>query len=72
LRDITIKKIIILSEVGLYMLTYKEIIDKAQAEIVSRGKDIPNYPVEQFFRDMDLIEDLTKLKIKYRDYLDEK
>ena len=54
------------------MLTYKEIINRAQAEIVRRGKDIPSYPVEQFFRDMDLIEDLTKLKIKYRDYLDEK
>lgn len=54
------------------MLTYREIIERAQAEIAYRGKDIPNYPVEQFFRDMDLVEDLTKLKIKYRDYLDEK
>ena len=52
-------------------MTYKEIIERAQAEIIVRCKDRPDYPVEQYFRDMDLIEDLTKLKIKYRDFLDE-
>ena len=53
-------------------MTYKEIILRAQAEIIARSNDKPDYPVEQFFRDLDLVEDLTKLLIKYRDYLTEK
>ena len=52
-------------------MTYKEIILRAQSEIIARSNDKPNYPNEQFFRDLDLIEDLTKLMVKYRDCLDE-
>ena len=45
--------------------TNKEIIEQAQAEIISRGSN-PYYPVEQHLRDMDLIAELTELKIKYQ------
>ena len=53
-------------------MTYREIIERAQIDIINRSKGVPDYPIEQHFRDMDLIEELTKLKIKYRDCLDEK
>ena len=42
-----------------------EIIEKAQAEIIARGNN-PYYPIEQHMRDMDLIAELTELKIKYK------
>ena len=45
-------------------MTNKEIIEKAQAEIIARGKN-PYYPAEQHLKDMDLIADLTVLKMKY-------
>lgn len=45
--------------------TNKEIIEQAQAEIIARG-DNPYYPVEQHLKDMDLIAELTELKIKYQ------
>ena len=45
-------------------MTNKEIIEKAQAEIIARG-DNPYYPIEQHLKDMDLIAELTELKLKY-------
>jgi UDP-galactopyranose mutase len=42
----------------------KEIIERAQAEIIERG-DNPYYPVEQHLKDTDLIADLEELKLKY-------
>lgn len=45
-------------------MTNKEILERAQAEIIERGKN-PYYPLEQHLKDMELIEELTKLKIKY-------
>ena len=46
-------------------MTNKEIIEKAQAEIIARSNN-PYYPIEQHMRDMDLIAELTELKIKYK------
>ena len=46
-------------------MTNKEILERAQREIVARG-DNPYYPVEQHLKDMDLIADLTELKLKYK------
>lgn len=46
-------------------LTNEEIIERAQAEIIARGEN-PYYPAEQHLRDMDLIADLTALKLKYK------
>ena len=46
-------------------MTNKEIIEKAIAEIITRG-DNPYYPIEQHMIDMDLIAELTELKIKLR------
>lgn len=43
----------------------KKIIEEAQAKIIVRGEK-PNYPIEQHLKDMELIEELTKLKIKYQ------
>lgn len=45
--------------------TNKEIIEQAQAEIIARGNN-PYYPVEQHLKDMNLIAELTELKIKYQ------
>lgn len=47
-------------------MTNEEIIKEAQRKIIQRG-DNPYYPVEQHLKDADLIEDLTKLKVKYKD-----
>lgn len=44
--------------------TNKEIIERAQAEIIARGEN-PYYPMEQHLKDMDLIADLEELKVKY-------
>lgn len=46
-------------------MTNKKIIEEAQAKIVARGEN-PYYPIEQHLKDMELIEELTKLKIKYQ------
>jgi hypothetical protein len=45
--------------------TNEEIINEAQAKIISRGKN-PYYPIEQHLKDMDLIADLTLLRMKYK------
>lgn len=45
-------------------MTNKEILERANAEIISRGEN-PYYPVEQHLKDMDLIAALTELKIKF-------
>ena len=47
-------------------MTIKEILTEAQAKIMARGEN-PEYSVEQHLRDADLIEELTKLKIKYKE-----
>lgn len=47
-------------------MTNKEIIKEAQDKIITRGKN-PYYPVEQHLKDMDLIADLTKLRMKYKE-----
>ena len=46
-------------------MTNKEIIEQAQLVIISRG-DNPDYPLEKHLRDMNLIADLTELKLKYQ------
>lgn len=46
-------------------MTNAETIEKAQAEIIARGEN-PYYPVEQHLKDMDLIAELTELKLKYK------
>lgn len=46
--------------------TNKEIIEQAQTEIITRGNN-PYYPEEQHLKDMDLIAELTELKLKYKD-----
>lgn len=45
-------------------LTNKEILEKAQAEIIARGNN-PYYPIEQHLKDLELIAALTELKIKF-------
>lgn len=47
-------------------MTNEEIIKEAQEKIIAKGKN-PYYPVEQHLKDMDLIADLTKLKMKYKE-----
>lgn len=47
-------------------MTNRAILTEAQAKIIARGEN-PYYPKEQHLRDMNLIEDLTKLKIKYKE-----
>ena len=47
-------------------MTNKEIIEKAISEIIERGNN-PYYPMDQHFEDMDLIADLTELKMKYKE-----
>lgn len=46
-------------------LTNEEIIEQAQAEIIARSNN-PYYPMEQHMKDMDLIAELTELKLKYK------
>ena len=46
-------------------MTNKEILERAQAEIIARGEN-PYYPVEQHLKDMDLIAALTELKTKFK------
>ena len=46
-------------------MTNKEIIERAQAEIIARGEN-PYYPVEQHLKDMDLIAELTELKNRFK------
>lgn len=46
-------------------MTNKEIIEQAQAEIITRSNN-PYYPIEQHMRDMDLIAVLAELKLKYK------
>ncbi len=46
-------------------LTNEEIIERALAEIIARGNN-PYYPMEQHMKDMDLIAELTELKLKYK------
>ena len=46
-------------------MSNKEIINEAIAKIIARG-DNPYYPEEQHLKDMDLIGDLTALKLKYK------
>ena len=45
-------------------LTNKEIIERAQAEIIAKGEN-PYYPIEQHMKDADLIAALTELKIRF-------
>lgn len=47
-------------------MTNEEIIKEAQEKIIAKGKNL-YYPVEQHLKDMDLIADLTKLKMKYKE-----
>lgn len=47
-------------------MTNEEIIKEAQEKIIAKGKN-PYYPVEQHLKEMDLIADLTKLKMKYKE-----
>lgn len=44
----------------------KEIIEKAQAEIIARSNN-SYYPEEQHMKDMNLIAELTVLKMRYKD-----
>lgn len=46
-------------------MTDKEIIEEAQTKIIAKSEN-PYYPVEQHLKDMDLIADLTELKMKYK------
>ena len=43
----------------------KEILEKTQIEIIVRGDNL-DYPLEQHLNDMNLISDLTELKLKYK------
>ena len=45
--------------------TNKELIEKGQVEIIARGEN-PDYPVEQHLKDMDLIAELTELKLRFQ------
>lgn len=47
-------------------MTNEEIITEAQAKIMAKCEG-SEYSVEQHLRDVDLIEELTKLKIKYKE-----
>lgn len=46
-------------------MTNKEIIEEAQAKIAARGEN-PYYPAEQHLKDIELIAELTVLKMKYK------
>lgn len=45
-------------------MTNREILIEAQYKIISRGKD-PNYSEEKHLEDIDLITELSKLKMIY-------
>lgn len=45
--------------------TNESIIREAQAKIIERGNS-PYYPIERHLEDIDLIADLTELRIKYK------
>lgn len=45
--------------------TNDQVLSKAQATIIARGNNDPNYPIERHLEDMDLIADLTELRRKY-------
>lgn len=47
-------------------LTNKEIIKQAQANIIARAENNPDYTEEQHLKDMDLIYELTLLSMKYK------
>lgn len=44
---------------------YERAITKAQLDIIKRGED-ENYPLEDSIADIDVIADLTELKIRKR------
>ena len=44
---------------------YERAITKAQLDIIKRGED-QNYPLEDSITDIDVIADLTELKIRKR------
>jgi len=44
---------------------YERAITKAQLDIIKRGED-QNYPLEDSIADIDVIADLTELKIRKR------
>lgn len=44
---------------------YERAITKAQLDIIKRGED-SNYPLEDSIADIDVIADLTELKIRKR------
>ena len=46
-------------------MTNAEIIERAQREIMERGNN-PYYPLEQHLKDVDLIAELTELKIRFK------
>lgn len=48
------------------VMTNEEIITEAQAKIMAKCEG-SEYSIEQHLRDADLIEELTKLKIKYKE-----
>ena len=43
----------------------KEILEKAQIEIIIKGNN-PEYLIEQHLKDIDLIAELEELKLKYK------
>ena len=47
-------------------MTLIEALTEEQATIIARGKN-PNYPIEQSIADLDLIADLTELKMKLKE-----
>lgn len=46
-------------------MTNKEILERAQAEIIVRGEN-PYYPMEQHMKDTELIAALTELKMRFK------
>ena len=48
------------------MITNREILTEAQAKIMAKCEG-SEYSIEQHLQDADLIEELTKLKIKYEE-----
>lgn len=45
--------------------TNKELIEEIQAKIIARGNN-PYYPTEQHLKDIDLLAELSELKMKYK------
>ena len=50
---------------GMKETAYERAITKAQLDIIKRGED-ENYPLEDSIADIDVIADLTELKIRKR------